>query len=124
VIAVDTSTVIAYLGGQPGPDVDCFDAALAGSNAALPPAAVSELLSDNKLPAMQREMILGLPMLELTPDYWLRVGAMRALLLSRKLRARLADALIAQACIDNDVVLITRDGDFRHFAKHCGLKLA
>jgi len=32
--------------------------------------------------------------------------------------------LIAQACIDNDVALITRDADFRHFAKHCGLKLA
>jgi len=23
-----------------------------------------------------------------------------------------------------DVALITRDKDFRHFAKHCGLKLA
>jgi predicted nucleic acid-binding protein len=36
----------------------------------------------------------------------------------------LGDALIAQSCIDHDVPLITRDTDFRHFAKHCGLKLA
>jgi predicted nucleic acid-binding protein len=40
------------------------------------------------------------------------------------LKAAVADALIAQSCIDNDVALITRDPDFRHFAKHCGLKLA
>jgi hypothetical protein len=31
---------------------------------------------------------------------------------------------IAQSCIDADVKLITRDRDFRHFATHCGLKLA
>jgi predicted nucleic acid-binding protein len=40
------------------------------------------------------------------------------------LLARLLDALIAQSCIDHDVMLIARDDDFRHFAKHCGLKLA
>jgi len=34
----------------------------------------------------------------------------------------LADTLIAQICIDHDVPLITRDKDFRHFAKH-GLRL-
>jgi predicted nucleic acid-binding protein len=45
-------------------------------------------------------------------------------LLARRLRARLADTLIAQSCIDNDVALITRDADFRHFAKYCGLRLA
>jgi predicted nucleic acid-binding protein len=45
-------------------------------------------------------------------------------LITKGFKARLADALIAQACIDSDVALITRDRDFRHFAKHCGLKLA
>jgi predicted nucleic acid-binding protein len=45
-------------------------------------------------------------------------------LLARKLRARLPDTLIAQSCIDHDIPLIARDTDFRHFAKHCGLKLA
>ncbi len=63
-------------------------------------------------------------MLEITPGYWARAGAMRANLIARSLRARLPDALIAQSCIDHDVALITRDTDFRHFAKHCGLKLA
>ena len=27
-------------------------------------------------------------------------------------------------CVDHDVALITRDTDFRHFVRHCGLKLA
>jgi predicted nucleic acid-binding protein len=40
------------------------------------------------------------------------------------LKAKVADALIAQSCIDHDVALITRDRGFRHFAKHCGLRLA
>jgi predicted nucleic acid-binding protein len=40
------------------------------------------------------------------------------------LKAALADSLIAQCCIDADVALIARDGDYRHFAKWCGLRLA
>jgi predicted nucleic acid-binding protein len=36
----------------------------------------------------------------------------------------LPDTLIAQSCIDHDVALIARDEDFRHFAEHCGLRLA
>lgn len=38
-------------------------------------------------------------------------------------RARLGDALIAQACIDADVPLLTRDADFQVFAEVGGLKL-
>jgi predicted nucleic acid-binding protein len=41
----------------------------------------------------------------------------------RGLKANLADALVAQCCIDADVPLIAHDPDFRHFAAHCGLKL-
>jgi predicted nucleic acid-binding protein len=37
---------------------------------------------------------------------------------------RLADTLIAQSCIDHHVPLITRDVDFRHFAKLGMLVLA
>jgi predicted nucleic acid-binding protein len=35
--------------------------------------------------------------------------------------ARLADALIAQLCLDHGVHLITRDRDFRAFAEAAGL---
>jgi predicted nucleic acid-binding protein len=43
---------------------------------------------------------------------------------TRKHRARLADTLIAQSCIDHGVRLVTRDADFRHFARIGGLRLA
>ena len=62
--------------------------------------------------------------LDPTEGYWVRAGEARRLLHKHGLKAKVADALIAQSCIDHDVALITRDRDFRHFAKHCGLKLA
>ena len=37
-------------------------------------------------------------------------------------KAKLADCLIAQACIDNDAPLITYDRDFRHF-ESAGLRV-
>jgi hypothetical protein len=124
VIAADTSTLIAFLQGDRGADVTRLDASLAASDVILPPAVLAELLSEPRLPSEHRAKALALPLLELLPDYWLRTAGSRATLLSKGLRARLADALIAQSCIDHDVPLITRDGDFRHFARHCGLKLA
>ncbi len=123
-IAVDTSTLIAFIGGQHGADVDQLDAALATSDVALPPVVLTEFLSEPQLPPNHRAIAMALPLLELLPDYWLRAGEGRAKLLAKGLRARLADSLIAQSCIDHSVMLITREDDFRHFVTHGGLKLA
>ena len=90
---------------------------------ALPPVVVSELLSGPQSDARLSQLILALPVLEPHPGYWERAAATRAAVLARKLRARLADTLISQSCIDHRVPLITRDGDFAHFAKHAGLSL-
>jgi hypothetical protein len=38
-------------------------------------------------------------------------------------KAKLADALIAQSCIDHRVMLVTRDKDFQAFNRLAGLKL-
>jgi predicted nucleic acid-binding protein len=123
-VAVDTSTFIAYMQGDKGRDVDLLLDALRASEAVLPAVVLVELLSDANLPDKLRAAIVDLPILEIGAEYWLRAAASRAAVLTHKLRARLPDALIAQSCIDHDVALITRDKDFRHFAKHCGLKLA
>jgi predicted nucleic acid-binding protein len=72
---------------------------------------------------MERELI-NLLTLDIREGHWLRAGHSRRLLRQRGLKAKLAASLIAQACIDHDVALITRDRDFRHFAEHCGLRLA
>ncbi len=123
-IAVDSSTLIAYINGDAGPDVDRFDGIIGNNDIALPPVVLTEVLSQPNLPSGHWQMIRDIPLLDIDKDYWLRAAETRKKILSRKLRARLADTLIAQSCIDHDVALITRHTDSRHFAKHCGLKLA
>jgi len=39
------------------------------------------------------------------------------------LRARLADTVIAQSCLDQKVALVTGDRDFRNFGNHAGVTL-
>jgi predicted nucleic acid-binding protein len=123
-IAVDSSTLIAFMRGESGADVAALSTALGAGDVILPPVTLSEILSDPHLPDKHRNFVLQWPVLETLDGYWIRSGESRAKLLALKLRARLPDTLVAQSCMDHDVPLIARDGDFRHFAKHCGLKLA
>lgn len=122
-IALDTSSVIAFLSGASGTDVDVVERALTGRHACLPPVVLTELLSDPRLPADVGSVLRQLPLLPVVDGYWERAGALRARVLSVHRRAPLADALIAQSCLDNDVPLVTRDADFRHFARTGELKL-
>jgi hypothetical protein len=123
VIAVDSSSFIAYLSGDRGEDVDALESNLRGRSVILPPAVVCELLSDPKPAATLAGTLDELPILSVMDGYWRRAGLLRAALHTRGLKAGLADALIAQSCLDHDVPLITRDRDFRHFARHGGLRL-
>ena len=121
-IAVDSSSLIAYLSGLKGSDVEEVEFALAQNQAVLPPVVLSELLSDSRLSPSVAGSVKGMPLLPLIDGYWERVGYLRSEVIRRGRRAPLADALIAQSCIDHDVPLITRDGDFRNFAR-AGLKI-
>lgn len=123
-IAVDTSTLVAYLGGDAGRDVDALDLALARNQAHLPPVVVTEMLSAPAAGVQLAPLVLALPMLAIVDGFWERAGRLRRRLLTRKLRAPLADALICQSCLDHGMALLTRDGDFSNFARHCGLTLA
>jgi hypothetical protein len=122
-IALDTSSLVAFLRGEAGHDVEAIDRALELHQAVLPPPVLTELLSTPQLDRTLSRLIRALPMLESDAGYWERAGLLRAKLIAKRLRARLADSLIAQSCIDHQVPLITRDADFRHFAKHAGLAL-
>lgn len=123
-IAADTSTVIAYLAGTSGQDVEALDIALSESRMCLPPVVLTELLSDPRLPVAVARLLEEVPVLEIRDGYWRRTGLLRARVLATKRRARLADALIAQSCLDHDTALLTRDEDFRHFEKVAGLRIA
>ena len=122
-IAVDSSTLIDFMRGSPGHHVDAFVNAARIGDIVVPPVVLSEVLSDPHLPKEHRVLLLSWPLLDIKDGFWVRAGDMRARILSIKLRARLPDTLIAQSCLDYNVPLIARDPDFRHFAKHCGLKL-
>jgi predicted nucleic acid-binding protein len=123
VIAVDTSSFVAYLSGAEGFDVEATDWALEHRQAAMPPVVLAELLSDPKLAHDVKQLFTGLPLLAVAPGYWERAGLLRARIIAHGRRARLADALIAQSCLDHDVELITRDADFRPFVRAAGLRL-
>jgi len=123
VIAVDTSTWIAFLQGDPGDDADLLDRALQDRQVVMPPVVVTELLSDPKLPSAVSANVSELPLLDIQPGYWQRAGELRARVLAKRRKARLGDALIAQSCIDHGIPLLTRDRDFRAFAEDAGFDL-
>jgi len=123
-IAVDTSSVIAWLQGDGGADITRLEEALTSKKLALPPPVAAELLSWPKASPALRSTLARLQPLPIAEGFWERAGASRRFLLEKGFKGRFADALIAQCCIDSDVALIARDADFRHFARHCGLKLA
>ncbi len=122
-IAADTSSVIAFLRGDAGADVERVDAALGESQLHLPAPVLTELLSNPRLDPEVVEELCGLPLLEPTPGFWNRAGKLRAQLVARRRKARRADALIAQLCLDHGVRLITRDRHFRAFATAAELHL-
>jgi predicted nucleic acid-binding protein len=123
VIALDSSSVIAFLSGERGPDASAVETAFKLRQGVFPPVVVTELLSDPIAGGEVGSMIRGVPRLEILDGYWERAGELRAELLRRGLKARLADTLIAQSCLDHEVALVTRDRDFRNFARYAGLRL-
>ena len=122
-IAADTSTWVAFLEGGAGEDALLLDKALEDRQVVMVPVVLTELLSDPKLPAGVAETLSEVPLIEIGPGYWQRAGELRAKVLTKRRKARLGDALIAQSCIDGGVPLLTRDRDFRAFAESARLDL-
>lgn len=122
-IAIDTSSLRRWSRREPGADVQRAREAILSGDAALPPIVLSEALSSPAVEAGFVAFVLSLPLLPIDDGYWKRAGELRRSVLETGLKANIADALIAQNCIDNNAALITHDADFRHFLR-AGLKLA
>jgi len=120
-IAADTSTWVAFLEGTAGDDTLLLDKALQDRQLVMVPVVLTELLSDPKLPPALRVSLANVPLLQIESGFCKRAGALRAKVLAKGRRARLADSLIAQNCLDASVSLITRDRDFRASAQAAGL---
>jgi predicted nucleic acid-binding protein len=74
------------------------------------------------IPALEK-FILGIQQLEIKSGYWERAGKLRAKMLRRQVRPKVADTLIAQSCLDHGVPLVTRDRGFSSFQKFAGLRV-
>jgi len=122
-IAVDTSVVIDYLQGIRSIHTEQMQDALSQRSISIPLVVVTELFSSPKYGERLLVFLNEIETLEIHEGYWERAGKNRAQLKARKLKAKTADTLIAQSCIDHGVPLLTRDPDFGHYARHCDLKL-
>jgi predicted nucleic acid-binding protein len=122
-IAADTSTWIAFFQGDAGEDVELLARALNDRQVLMAPPVLTELLSDPGIRSEVAKTLSELPLLEIRPRFWERAGALRAEVLAKGRKARLGDALISQSCLDAGIPLLTRDRDFRAFARAAGLTL-
>ncbi len=122
-ICADTSSFVAVMQAGSGRDVDLVVGAMRQRGLVLAPASVAELLSDPGLPSGFEDLVLRTPQLEITTGYWERAGRLRARLMRHRFRPKLADTLIAQSCLDHDVLLVSRDRDFYAFQKLARLRL-
>ncbi|MCU0881710.1 MAG: PIN domain-containing protein [Hyphomonadaceae bacterium] len=123
---MDTNVVIAWLADseQLSKLSDSSLDKIAKGNFLLPPLAVTETLAGPTISPAMQGAICGLATLPVLDGYWVRAGLLRRTLLAAGRRAKLGDTLIAQACIDSDIPLLTLDHDFAVFAEAGGLHLA
>jgi len=68
-IAVDTSTWVAFLEGDAGEDAQLLDKALEDRQVVMVPVVLTELLSDPKLPAGVAETLSEVPLIEIGSGY-------------------------------------------------------
>src|ERR1035438_9971498 len=88
-IAVDTSTWIAFLQGDAGDDAELLDRALQDRQVLMLPVVLTEVLSDPKLSSEVAQTLSELPLIEVKPGYWQRAGELRARVLAWRRKARL-----------------------------------
>jgi predicted nucleic acid-binding protein len=123
VIAVDSSTWVAFFEGDSGEDSELLVKALQERQVLMPPAVLTELLSAPQLPSAIAATLLEIPLIDVTDGFWERAGALRGKVLAKRQKARLGDALIAQSCLDRGVPLLTRDRDFHAYRNIASLDL-
>lgn len=116
-IAVDTSSLRRFLSGGTGDDVRAVADTISHRSIVLPAVVLTEMLSD---PSSQQtaDVLIALPLLEITDGFWSRAGELRGRVIGAGHKSKIADALIAQSCLDHQVALITHDRDFRHYVPH------
>lgn len=122
-IVADSSVLIPWAEGLITDRTDLVQSHLEQRSLFIVPISITELLSARDLRPEIRVVAETLNLLELTEGYWARAGLLRGKCLAAGRRARMADTLIAQACLDANLPLLTDDADFAVFQFIGGLKL-
>lgn len=122
-IAVDTSSFVAFIQGDKGQDVDLVREAVREESLIMIPFVLAELFSAPDLSEELKDLIRRLPAKRVKNGFWERAGEARATILKNGKKARALDTMIAIYCIDCQIPLIARDSDYRHFVEHFGLDL-
>ena len=123
-IVADTSEWIEYFAGRPAP---LLEHGLAAGLVVVPPVVVAELISGVRSATDRsalEDMLNDLRLSDGGFDHWVRVGSLRASLLTRGLTVSIPDAHVAQCALDLDAPLLTRDSVFSKIAKHTAIRLA
>jgi len=123
-MAIDTSSLVEFLKGSQGGDIEVIEDALDKNILILPPIVLSEIISDPKLSLDIKKTLQKIPSLPIEDGFWYRAGILRSKVIEKKRKARLGDALIAQYCIDHSLTLITRYVDFKSFLLFGKLKIS
>lgn len=122
-IVADSSVLIPWAEGNPTDKTRLLRFHIGQETLRVAPVSITELLSTRDLRPEVRLVAQNFDLLELQDGYCARAGLLRGRCLAAGRRARLADALIAQACLDADLPLLTSDADFAVFQLIGGLKL-
>jgi predicted nucleic acid-binding protein len=122
-IVADSSVLIPWAEGHVTAKTDLLNYHMQQKTLRVAPVSITELLSTRDLRPEIRLVAETLDLLELRDGYWARAGMLRGRCLAAGRRARLADALIAQACLDADLPLLTDDKDFGIFQAIGDLRL-
>ena len=87
------------------------------------PAVLSELLSSTQMIPTVEKALLEMPFASPSPDFWKDTGKLRRQLAKQGVNATLADCLVAQSCLEQDLPLLTRDKGIKKFSEKIGLAL-
>lgn len=92
-----------FLPGFDSPTRHIVRRALQAEELILPPVVLTEPLLTPSLEVNLEALLRSAALLPVLDGYWDRAALNRRVVLAHGLKARLADTLIAQACVDRDI---------------------
>ncbi len=125
---VDSNTWGDFFNGADSPHVQRLDVALEQEeDIAVIPIIVTEVLQGFRTESgfkQARELLVSLPIIHPAMDCYVRAARLFRSMRRKGITVRGAvDCIIAQACLDAEIQLLSPDADFEHIARNTPLRL-